>query len=421
MKKTLTFILTWLMSFPLFAESRFPKPDFESQYRQPELLKPEQTIHHSGSLLVLALVLALVAATYFVHKKRSRKGVWLVLLFSLGFFGFYQKGCVCVVGSLQNVTLAIFDSGYALPLTIVLFFILPLIFSLFFGRVFCSSVCPLGAIQDLLIIKPLKLPGWLDHSLGIFPYLYFGLAVLFAATGSAFIICQYDPFIVFFRLYGSYSMVIFGIAMLVIGAFVGRFYCRFLCPYSVLLRWASLFSKWPVSITPEECIQCKLCENACPFGAINKPSTDKIPESREKGRRRLGHLLLFMPLVMLVLGWLFAQLDDSMARMHPTVALAEQVRSEDLGLIKESTWESRAFRESGKTKKELYEEALAIKKQFYLGGWLLGAFLGMVFMGKMIMLSVRGKREDYEADRMKCFACARCYSYCPVVKKNDEQ
>ena len=417
MKKLLNFLILNLITFSAFAEARFPKPDFESQYQQPELLQPEQVLDHSGFVLLLVLFLALCAATYFVYKKRSRKGVLAVLLFSLAFFGFYQKGCICVVGSLQNVTLALFDSGYAIPFMLVLFFLLPLIFSLFFGRTFCGSVCPLGAIQDILILKPLRVPNWIEHSLGLLPYLYFGLAVLLAATGSAFIICEHDPYVTFFRMQGPYNMVAFGIIMLVIGAFVARFYCRFACPYSVLLRWASFFSKFHLSITPEDCIQCRLCESACPFGAINKPDPEKVPETREEGRKRLGRLLLLLPVFMLVLGWGFSHLDDVLSRQHPTVALAERIRAEDMGKVKESTWESVAFRSSGRPTADLYREALRIRGKFNFGGWILGAFLGMVLMGKLISLSIRGRRKDYEADRMKCLCCGRCYRYCPVGKK----
>src|SRR5215510_15844713 len=31
---------------------------------------------------------------------------------------------------------------------------------------FCAGVCPHGALQDLLLIKPLKVPAWLQHALG---------------------------------------------------------------------------------------------------------------------------------------------------------------------------------------------------------------------------------------------------------------
>ena len=60
--------------------------------------------------------------------------------------------------------------------------------------------------------------------------------------------------------------------MLLIGVFVGRPYCRFLCPYGVLLNLASRLSRWRVTITPSACVQCRLCEKSCPLGAIEVPS-----------------------------------------------------------------------------------------------------------------------------------------------------
>ena len=35
---------------------------------------------------------------------------------------------------------------------------LPLAVALFFGRVFCAGVCPLGAIQELMTLKPIEVP-----------------------------------------------------------------------------------------------------------------------------------------------------------------------------------------------------------------------------------------------------------------------
>lgn len=381
-------------------------------YANPELLLPEQVVNHSGYFLLLMLCLALCAATYFILKKRSRKGVFVVLLCSLGFFGFYQKGCVCAVGALQNVTLAIFDTGYAIPFLLVLFFLLPLLFSLFFGRTFCSSVCPLGAIQELLIIKPLKVPHFLDNLLSFIPYLYLSFAVLFAATGSVFIICQYDPYIAFFRLHGSYNIIFFGVVMLIVGAFIARPYCRFLCPYSVLLRWVSFFSKYHLSISPAECIKCGNCKNACPVGAINKP----LSENHKASKQKLERLLLLLPVLIIVFGWSISNLNNILSRHHATVALSERVKAENRGEHEEQTWASATFRNSDQKIDDLHREALQIRKQFYIGGWLIGVFLAIVIVGKMIMLSFKRPIAVYEADRMKCINCCKCYQCCPVEK-----
>src|SRR6185369_13478072 len=127
---------------------------------------------------------------------------------------------------------------------------LPLVTALFFGRTFCAAACPHGALQDLILLKAVQVPAWLERGLGVIPFVYLGLAVLFAATGSAFIICQYDPFIPIFRLSGSTTALAIGAGLLATGVFVGRPYCRFLCPYGALLKIAASVSKWRVRITP---------------------------------------------------------------------------------------------------------------------------------------------------------------------------
>ena len=222
-------------------------------------------------LYVLALLAALITATYLALKARSRRLIVWNAVACLAFFGFYVGGCVCPVGSVQNVTAAL-ATPYVIPVTVLAIFALPLVFALLFGRVFCSSVCPLGAIQDLVLLKPLRVPLWLQYGLGFVPYVYLGVAVLFAATDSGYLICQYDPFVAMFRLDGPPVMFLWGGGLLLLAIFVGRPYCRFLCPYGALLGLCSRAARRHVTITPDKCINCRLCEQACPFGAI-RPST----------------------------------------------------------------------------------------------------------------------------------------------------
>ena len=168
-------------------------------------------------------------------KGRSRTGLFLLSIVSLAWLGFWRKGCVCPIGAIQNVTQALFDKDYAAGGLVIAVFVLPLVFTLFFGRSFCASVCPLGAVQELVAVRPVQVPTWIDHALGLLAYVYLGAAVLFAATGSAWIICRYDPFVGLFRLTSSASMLALSAGFLGVGLFIGRPYCRWLCPYGAIL------------------------------------------------------------------------------------------------------------------------------------------------------------------------------------------
>jgi polyferredoxin len=217
------------------------------------------------------LVSGLAATAWIVQRGRRRWMIVAISLMSLAYFGFYRQGCVCPIGATGNVALALSDSSQAVPLVVLLFFLLPLIAALLVGRVFCGAMCPLGAIQDVVLLRPVQLPAAIDRWGGWLKYLYLGLAVWFAVQPIAqrdFIICRFDPFVGFFRLTGSAWMLGLGGFLLLIGTVVGRPYCRFLCPYGGLLGVVSRFAYWPVRITPDEELDCGLCIESCPFGAI---------------------------------------------------------------------------------------------------------------------------------------------------------
>ncbi|NJK85781.1 MAG: 4Fe-4S binding protein [Bacteroidales bacterium] len=166
-----------LVSFQVFSQQRFPKPEFENGYQEPVTTTAEPRSSTMEYLDIAVLVLIMGVSAWLAIKKRSRTGILWLTVFALIYFGFYREGCICPIGAIQNVTLSVFNSDYAISISILAFFLLPLFFSLFFGRVFCAAACPLGAIQDLSIIKPVSVPVWMQKSLGLI--LFYTWALLF--------------------------------------------------------------------------------------------------------------------------------------------------------------------------------------------------------------------------------------------------
>ena len=230
---------------------------------------PRSVMTRIADVILLGLALGLAA---WLALWRRRRG-WLVALSvaCLGYFGFYREGCVCPIGSIQNVAVALVYPGAAVPYHVIATFVLPLAAALFFGRVFCASVCPQGAFQDLVLLKPVQVPRRLDNALGWIKWIYLALALYYAllpAVDRDFVICRYDPFVGLFRFTGSAWLLLVGGLFLVGGIFLGRPYCRYLCPYGALLSAFSRISWRSFSITPDRELDCGLCTDACPYGAI---------------------------------------------------------------------------------------------------------------------------------------------------------
>jgi len=404
----------WLaLAMSALGAERFPPPDF-SDHKLPVTTVPPAPTLTFACLDTGLLVIALSLASYLAIRRRSRRGLFLLTIASLVWFGFVRNGCVCSIGAIQNITLAIFDPAYSVPWNIAAFFAMPILFTLFFGRTFCGSVCPLGTVQELVALRPINVPTWIDHSLGLIPYVYLGLGVLFSATGTAFVICRYDPFVGFFRLSASVNMLIFGACFLVAGVFIGRPYCRYLCPYGAILGLLSRASKWHVKIPPDECIQCRLCEEACPYGAIREPTVLQPATERRLGRRRLALLLGLFPLWIVLGFWLGTHLEVPLSRLHPTVRLADRIRQEQTNRVEGTIDASDAFRNTGRAPNDLYREAFALMAKFRTAGGWFGAWMGLVIGAKLIHLSVRRRRSDYQPDRAGCVSCGRCFWYCPA-------
>ena len=155
--------------------------------------------------------------------------------------------------------------------------------SLLLRRSFCSFICPIGTIEELLwkrgfsIFKGnLKLPKWLDiiarapkYLLLLF-FVYFIFIAMSPVQISAFIASDYNKIadvrlMDFFAGLSGWPLA-FIIAMLILSLPLRNPFCRFLCPYGALLGLVAFFS--PAKVTRDNgfCVSCGVCNSYCPSG-----------------------------------------------------------------------------------------------------------------------------------------------------------
>jgi len=395
------------------AQDRFPKPDFESGYQYPEIHYPvpNETLWMTLDLILLTALMGFVA--WAVIKKRIRKPVIWVSVVSVAYFGFFRKGCVCSIGAIQNVSLSLVDSAYVMPVSVLLFFILPVLFTFLFGRVFCAGVCPFGALQELVNIKNYRLSRSVTAVLGIIPWVYLILAVLFAVTHSRFIICRFDPFVGIFRMGGDFGLIVFGVLLLVTAIFTGRPFCRFICPYGVLLGLFSRVSIWKIKLTEKTCNNCELCHNACPVDAIRPPYDNKVKESRSQGVRRILTYFVVLPLMMFAGALLMRHASSGLSRVNKDVRLYDMVVQHETNPQDALSVDLEAFYGQGGTIEELTQKYDDIQTDFKRYSAIAGAGIGLLIGLTLIGFSLKRTRRQYEIDHDACVACGRCFAYCP--------
>lgn len=188
-----------------------------------------------------------------------------------------------------------------------------LLVSLLFGRIYCSSVCPVGTWLDIVgragrstrkgVARDYRysppLTRWRYISLGVFlvsmiagiaimpaivePYTMYsrfvinvlkpvwgainnGIAYVGNATG------WWDVYYVGHIEASMFAVVLSVITMIGVSVpawFYGRTYCNSICPVGTVLGVASARSIWHIDIDTDLCTNCRKCEYACKASCID--------------------------------------------------------------------------------------------------------------------------------------------------------
>jgi ferredoxin len=242
------------------------------------------TAFWSGPWLgVTILVLLLLAATLHKYFFTSPAVRWVLLISGALFLGFYSKCLLCPVGAVTSV--GNFLTGRPFSYSIMAVLLLPILFTLFVGRIYCGSVCPMGAVQEMLhrVGRKLKIAGKPTGS-PIIKFLLKGkYAVLFGVivaglVGGSAIFCNLDPFGFLFNRGGTIVAAVLLVGVLTWSVFSPRPWCRFVCPYGALLGIVNGLRHLAAKtmggylspyIDPELCSGCRACHRKCPTRAIS--------------------------------------------------------------------------------------------------------------------------------------------------------
>lgn len=156
-----------------------------------------------------------------------------------------------------------------------------LLTGLLLKRGFCSWICPVFSLGEVLWRLGHKLfgrnfipPFWIDLPLRSLKYLLLAF-FLYAATVAmslpaleAFFASPYhqivDVRMLDFFIAPSATVLTFLAITIVLSIFVKLPWCRYLCPYGALLGLVSLASIGKIRRNPEKCVRCNACSHRCP-------------------------------------------------------------------------------------------------------------------------------------------------------------
>lgn len=139
-----------------------------------------------------------------------------------------------------------------------------------FGRVYCSTICPFGILQEFAAILFRKKNNPVQKNYGV-KYIIAALTFGVLLGGSAVAVRYIDPYTIFSSAVSlSVFGLIAGLIVLAVVFFRNRFFCTNICPVGAVLGLVSKFSLFKIYIDKDTCVSCGLCAGSCPSGCINK-------------------------------------------------------------------------------------------------------------------------------------------------------
>lgn len=239
----------------------------------------------------LAAMLAVLTAAFFFQMQITRAPrayFWFrmgYLALSLVFVGWYANAQLSVV-NLMALAGAMregftWDAFLMDPLVFIQWFAVAAAL-IFWGRgAYCGWLCPFGALQELTnrIARAFRVPQWelpwgLHERLWPVKYMLFlGLfGVSLSSIPTAETLAEIEPFktAIILKFMREWPFVVFAVVLLLIGLFVERFYCRYLCPLGAALAIPARMRMFDWLKRYRDCgSPCQTCARDCPVQAIH--------------------------------------------------------------------------------------------------------------------------------------------------------